>query len=99
MVKFVAIVVAAVLAFGSHLARADDYPSRHITLVVPLAAGSGTDAVARLVAASLSDALGAKIVVENKVGANGALGSTSVARAAPDGYTCSSEVRPHTPPI
>lgn len=68
-------------------AQADEYPNRLITLVVPLAAGSGTDAVARLVAADLGEVLGAKIVVENKVGANGSIGSTSVARATPDGYT------------
>ncbi len=68
-------------------ARAQDYPKHYITLVVPLAPGSGTDAVARMVAARLGEALGAQLVVENKVGANGAIGTSFVARAAPDGYT------------
>lgn len=83
---FGAFLLCLALATGGP-ARADEYPSRIITLVVPLAAGSGTDAVARLVAASLADELGQKIVVENKTGANGAIGASSVARATPDGYT------------
>lgn len=88
MVRWVGALAAIIgLAAYGQGARADDYPSRLITLVVPLAAGSGTDAVARLVAAELGETLGAKIVVENKVGANGSIGSASVARATPDGYT------------
>lgn len=80
------------LAFVAALAcpwssQAQSYPDHKITLIVPLAPGSGTDAVARLVAADLGTALGQQIVVENKVGANGAIGSAFVARAAPDGYT------------
>ncbi len=68
-------------------AQAQDYPNHYITLIVPLAPGSGTDAIARLVAARLGDVLGKQIVVENKVGANGAIGTAAAARAAPDGYT------------
>lgn len=68
-------------------ARAADFPSRYVTLVVPLAAGSGTDAVARLVGARLAEVLGVQVVVENRVGANGVIGASFVARAAPDGYT------------
>ena len=78
---------AVVLIASVATARAQEYPNRYITLVVPLAAGSGTDAVARLVAAKLGDALGTQVIVENKVGANGAIGATAVARAKPDGYT------------
>ena len=63
------------------------YPDHPITLVVPLAAGSGTDAIARLVASGLGPALGTTIVPENKIGANGAIGCGFVARATPDGYT------------
>jgi tripartite-type tricarboxylate transporter receptor subunit TctC len=69
------------------LARAQAYPTHYITLIVPLAAGTGTDTVARLVAAKLGEALGTQIIVENKVGANGAIGAAAAARAAPDGYT------------
>lgn len=68
-------------------ARAAAYPDHPITLVVPLAPGSGTDSIGRLVASGLGAALGTTIVPENKVGANGAIGCSFVARAAPDGYT------------
>lgn len=65
----------------------DRYPSRPIRLVVPFPAGGGTDVVGRLVAARMSAALGGTVVVENVAGATGTIGSTQVARAAPDGYT------------
>src|SRR5439155_18257813 len=68
-------------------ARADNYPSRNITLVLPFAAGSGTDTTTRLIAQHLAQALGVGIVIENKAGANGMIAATYVARAAPDGYT------------
>lgn len=65
----------------------DVYPSRTITLVVPFPAGSGTDLSARLLAKDLTESLGQSVVVENRPGANGALGAQIVARARPDGYT------------
>jgi tripartite-type tricarboxylate transporter receptor subunit TctC len=74
-------------AIGPGAALADTYPSKVITLVVPFAAGSGTDAVARVIAQELGQALSARIVVENKPGANGSIAAVAVARAAPDGYT------------
>ena len=75
------------LLLTPEFSHAQNYPSRYITLIVPLAAGSGTDSVARLVAAKLGEAVGSQVIVENKVGANGAIGAAAAARAAPDGYT------------
>ena len=63
------------------------YPSRPLTMVVPFGAGGGTDVIARAVGEELSKALGQPIVVDPRPGANGAIGSAVVARAAPDGYT------------
>jgi tripartite-type tricarboxylate transporter receptor subunit TctC len=63
------------------------FPTRPITLVVPFAAGGSTDIVARLVGQKMSELLGQSIVIENRAGAGGNVGSTAVARATPDGYT------------
>src|SRR5579871_6691945 len=68
-------------------ARADDYPSRPITIVVSLAAGSGMDAITRLYAEKLSEAFGKPVIVENKPGAATTLAANQVARAPADGYT------------
>ena len=75
------------VAGDASAARADNYPSRNITLVLPFAAGSGTDTTTRLISQHLAQALGVGIVIENKAGANGMIAATYVARAAPDGYT------------
>ena len=77
------------LAFlaGSATAYADNYPSRAVTVVVPFLAGGGGDTLARVATHSLSNELGQTIVVENKPGAGGNLGTAQVARSAPDGYT------------
>ncbi|WP_426956017.1 Bug family tripartite tricarboxylate transporter substrate binding protein [Muricoccus radiodurans] len=66
---------------------AGSYPERTVTLVVPWAAGGSTDAVARILAAKLSQDTGKGFVVDNRTGANGTIGFSSVARARPDGYT------------
>jgi tripartite-type tricarboxylate transporter receptor subunit TctC len=73
--------------FFSVVANAQPYPSKAVTLVVPQTAGGTNDIVARLIAPALSDALSASIVVENRPGAGGNIGTQSVARAAKDGYT------------
>lgn len=66
---------------------ADDYPSKIITLVVPFPAGGGNDAMARMMADRLSVELGKSVVVDNRGGAGGLVGTRSVINAAPDGYT------------
>jgi tripartite-type tricarboxylate transporter receptor subunit TctC len=63
------------------------YPSRPIKLIVPVVAGGGADAVARMVGEKMSHTLGVPLVVENKAGASGSIAAMEVARAAPDGYT------------
>src|SRR5262245_5842378 len=82
---------AAILAFAlldaSGSAVASDYPARTVTLVVPYPPGGGVDAMARVVAAKLSDALGAQFIADDRPGAGGTIGTRAVARAAPDGYT------------
>jgi len=83
-------VAAPALIFGlaSSAAFAQSaYPTRNITLVLPFAAGSGTDTTTRIISQHLGAALGVGIVIDNKPGANGMIAATYVARAAPDGYT------------
>src|SRR5712675_9687 len=78
---------AAALPLVSRIARAQTYPARPITLVVPFAPGGTTDVVARIVGEHLSRTLGQQIVIENAAGAGGTTGTTRTMRAAPDGYT------------
>jgi tripartite-type tricarboxylate transporter receptor subunit TctC len=79
---------AACLLFAAAAgASAQDYPSQQITLIVPFAAGSGTDAVARIVGQKLSERLKQPVVVDNKAGASAQIGASAAAKAKPDGYT------------
>jgi tripartite-type tricarboxylate transporter receptor subunit TctC len=75
------------LALAQGAAHAQDYPNKPIRIVVPITAGSGTDATARFVANALGKAWGTTVIVENKPGAGAALGTDFVARAPADGYT------------
>ena len=77
----------AALLFAILPALADDYPSHPITLVVPFPAGGGVDVVGRIVAEKLTVALGQQVVVDNRGGAAGVIGTRAVTKAAPDGYT------------
>jgi tripartite-type tricarboxylate transporter receptor subunit TctC len=78
---------ALLCAPAASAAEAQTYPSRPVTFIIPFAAGSSTDAVARLVAQNLQSALGQTFLVENRVGAGGMLAASAVARAPGDGYT------------
>jgi tripartite-type tricarboxylate transporter receptor subunit TctC len=85
-----AFVLAAVLAAGDALAQTgaqSRWPERPIRFIVPFTAGSSSDTVARLVGQKLGDRLGQPLVVENRVGAGGGIGTEQVARAEPDGHT------------
>ena len=78
----------AAATFGICLgAFAEDYPSRQITLVVPYPPGGGVDAMARVVAEKLSVSLGQQVVVDNRAGGSGLVGTRSFIKSAPDGYT------------
>ena len=79
------VLLAATLISGAAVAQT--YPSRNITLVLPFAAGSGTDTTTRLISKELGLALGVGMVIDNKAGANGSIAASYVARSAPDGYT------------
>ena len=76
-----------VLALTSVHAFAQTYPNKPLRFIVPYPAGGGTDIIARLIGAKLTDAWGQQVVVENRAGASGILGNDLVAKSAPDGYT------------
>jgi len=78
-------ITLAALAGGQ--VRAQDWPAKAITIVVPTAAGGANDAMARIIGQGLGARLGKPVIVENKAGANGAIASEYAARAVPDGYT------------
>ncbi|GAO22463.1 extra-cytoplasmic solute receptor [Alicycliphilus sp. B1] len=82
-----ATLAACTLAIGATAALAQAYPNAPVTLVVPFAAGSGTDSVARAVASGLAARLKQPVVVDNKPGANAQVAAQFVAKAKPDGYT------------
>jgi tripartite-type tricarboxylate transporter receptor subunit TctC len=81
----VGLLAAASLPFQS--AQAQDFPSRPVKMIIPYAPGGSTDVLGRILGVKLGARLGQPVVVENRAGANGAIGTEAVARSAPDGYT------------
>jgi len=77
--------IAALIHFA-HPATAQDWPTRPVTMVIPFAAGSASDTLARILGARLSEVLGQQVIIENVGGAGGMTGVARVAKAAPDGY-------------
>lgn len=90
--------VAAAVAWSAAptVLRAQDFPSRQVRVVVPYPAGGGTDLVARLIVPKLAERWKQTVVIDNKGGASGILGSEIVAKAAPDGYTLLVTTSAHT---
>ena len=88
-------VVAVAFALTGAPSRADDYPSRNITLIVPSPPGGGTDTQARILAPKLGEILGKTVVIENRPGASGNIGAQAVSKASPDGYTLLAMISSH----
>lgn len=85
---FAAAIAAAVcLSASSVAAWAQAWPNRHLSMIIPFAAGSSSDAIGRILAQRMSELLGQQVVVENAGGAGGSIGSARVVRAEPNGYT------------
>jgi tripartite-type tricarboxylate transporter receptor subunit TctC len=78
---------AAALPTVSRIAWAQTYPTRPVRVIVPFPAGQATDSVARIMGQSLSERMGQQFVIENRTGAGGNIGTESVVKASPDGYT------------
>src|ERR1700742_2189571 len=83
----VSALLVAVLAALPIAAHAQDYPNRTVTLVVPYPPGGGVDSMARIVADKLSQALGHQVIVDNRGGGSGLVGTRAVIKSPPDGYT------------
>ncbi len=88
--------LAILVSLAASAAQAQGWPQKPVRILVPYAAGGNSDGMARIVAQRLGDRLGQTFIVENRAGANGAIASEAVARAAPDGYTLLWAV---TPPL
>src|SRR5207302_1304569 len=81
------LLLSLVLLVCAHAASGQSFPNKPIRLIAPFAAGGALDLIARGLGAKLAASMGQPVVVENRAGASGAIGSEAVARSAPDGYT------------
>ena len=86
--------VPVMLTMGSVFAQGTNYPAKAIRWVVPFPPGGSGDVLARLVSPKLAEALGQQVIVDNRSGASGTIGTVAVARSAPDGYTVLSNTLP-----
>jgi tripartite-type tricarboxylate transporter receptor subunit TctC len=86
--RWIAAGIGAALGLGAFgPAQAQNYPTRAITLVIPFAPGGSTSIVGRGIADKMSELLGEKVIVDNRPGAGGTVGTKAVAKSNPDGYT------------
>jgi len=90
----VVLLVAAL--FASSIAVANDWPAKPVRFIVPYPPGGGTDVIARILQSRLSEGLGHSVIVDNRGGAGGVLGTEAVAKAAADGYTFLFTLSSHT---
>ena len=81
------VAIATLIWSASLTAHAQAWPTKQITFVVPFTAGSATDILARVIGEKLGPRLGQTVLIENRVGAGGTIGTSAVAKSPPDGYT------------
>src|ERR687884_1280371 len=90
------VVVLVAALFASSIAVANDWPSKPVRFIVPYPPGGGTDVIARILQSRLSESLGQSVVIENRGGAGGVLGTEAAAKAPADGYTFLFTLSSHT---
>src|SRR5512137_1048919 len=85
--RALAFAVACAASPSLHAAAVDDYPNRPLRFLVPFPAGGGTDGMARILGGKLTEMWGQQVIIDNRGGAQGNIGTAAGAKAAPDGYT------------